>query len=261
MANNTDNTTHFGYKDVNNHHASGSLYYTSTDPLMMADADVKDDAKIDVRSVDGSMMKTQPLLYTAMRSVEMIAKKYEQYCTFYNCSNGAAMENTTWIEGNELPILAADVDPALRADFMNHQYDQTEGIDVSGIDKKLKTLTHNMTELSSYLIKEINKMKPEMYSMTAVINKISMFLEITLKPEAPAFYYFMRGSIWHLFYIGYSHALGTNDKEQRRDWIKLWKKKTKATIVDMTSHYNKVVFKEFDYDTDPWMTRSASDPE
>ncbi len=251
----------FGYRDVNNHHASGSLYYTSTDPLMMADADVKEEATIDIPAVDGTIIKTKPLLYTAMRSVEMIAKQYERFCTFYNCSNGAAMKNTTWIKDDNMPIAAKDVAANLKIDFLHLQFEQSEALDISAIDEKLDTLTHNMNELGGYLIKEINKIQPNLYSMTATLNQLAVFLEQTLRPEVPAFYFFMRGSLWHLFYIGYSHALALNDEKQRVDWIKTWKKKTNSTLLDMTKHYDKIVFKDFDYDKDPWMTRSASDPE
>ncbi len=251
----------FGYRDVNNHHASGSLYYTSTDPLMMADADVADEAKIDIKAVDGATIRTKPLLYTAMRSVEILVKHYEKFVTYYNCSDGAAMQNTTWLKENDLPIKACDIDPSLKIDFMHLQFEQSEAQDVSTIEEKLKTLSHNMSELGNYLVKEINKIYPNMYSMTSQINNMSMFLEHSLKPEMPTFYFFMRGSLWHLFYIGYSHALSITDKKELVDWINTWKKKTKSTILDMITHYDGIVFKEFDYDTDPWMTRSASDPE
>ncbi|MEY8203538.1 MAG: 6-hydroxymethylpterin diphosphokinase MptE-like protein [Bermanella sp.] len=251
----------FGYRDTSNHHASGSLYYTSTDPLMMADADVEPEAKIQIKAVDGSLMKTKPLLYTAMRTTEIVARNYRNYCTFYNCSNGAAMEHTQWIEGNELPMKAQDIDANLKIEFLKLQYEKPNVIDTKIMQEKLEVLLHNMKELGNYLIKEISTIKPNVYSLTSKINELSEFMENTLKPKVPAFYYFMRGSVWHLFYIGYSHALSTRNQMDLDNWIRTWKSKSNATIKEMAEHYKGVVFKEFDYDSDPWMTRSASDPE
>jgi len=82
-----------------------------------------------------------------------------------------------------------------------------------------------------------------------------------LKPKVPAFYFYMRGSIWHLMYIGYSHAMAIENTDKLETWIINWKEKTISTLTDMTAHYHSVVFKNFDFDNDTWMHRSASDPE
>ena len=250
----------FGYRDINNHHAAGSIYYTSKDEAFMADADVAKEATMTITAVDGTKMTTKPLLYTAMRSTELLAGRYEEHCTFYNCSNGAAMKNTIWIESDELPI--GEINTNLKKRFMNRQYtDNTNIFNTNEINTKLEILEHNMNELNKFVIKKINKIEPNLYSFTHIINDISSFLEKKLKPEVSAFYFFMRGSIWHLLYIGYSHAMAIKEQDELEKWINTWKYKTKNTLTEMTEHYHNIVFKEFDYDSDTWMTRSASDPE
>ncbi len=250
----------FGYRDMDNHHAAGSIYYTSKDKEFMADADVAKEATMTITAVDGTTMTTKPLLYTAMRSTELLAGRYKEHCTYYNCSNGAAMENTIWLQGHVLPI--REVNNNLKKRFMNRQYRDNKNIfNISEINTKLEILEHNMDELNKFIIEQINKMEPNLYSFTHRINDITSFLEKKLKPEVSAFYFFMRGSIWHLLYIGYSHAMAIKDQDEVEQWINTWKDKTKTTLLEMTEHYHKIVFKEFDYDSDTWMTRSASDPE
>lgn len=251
----------FGYRDTSKHHASGSVYYKSKDPAFVADANVAPEAKIDIKAVGGGTIKTKPLLYTAMRSVEIIARQYKKHCTFYNCSNGADMEFTTWIPDNNLPIKSEDINPKLVETFLQLQYENDHVYNIEDINKKLDILSHNMNELASYIRDEINQIKPTIFSLTKTISHLSTFLEQKLRPEAQAFYFFLRGSIWHLFYIGYSHALCLKDDAKLYEWIENWKVKTIATLMDMIQHYESIVYKDFDFKTDPWMLRSASDPE
>jgi len=250
----------FGYKDTKNHHAKGSIYYTSTEAVMVADANVDSDATVRIKAVDGSEMRTKPLLYTAMRSVEILAIRYKKYCTFYNCSNGAAMENTTWIEEDTLPI--DSIDPILKSKFIKLQYKNNKNsIKTKDINTKLENLEHNMKQLNNYIIEQIGLMDNDIYSFSTKINDISTFMDKILKPKVPAFYFYMRGSIWHLMYIGYSHAMAIENTDKLETWIINWKEKTISTLTDMTAHYHSVVFKNFDFDNDTWMHRSASDPE
>ena len=250
----------FGYKDTKNHHAKGSIYYTSTDKAMMADADVDSDAKVIITAVDGSKMRTKPLLYTAMRSTEMLAARYKEFCTFYNCSNGAAMEHTTWIEGDTLDL--SQTIASAKSKFINLQFkDNNNIVKISEITAKLENLEHNMIQLNNYVIEQIGLMTNDMYSFSTKINDISTFMDKILKPKVPAFYFYLRGSIWHLLYIGYSHALATKNNEDLIDWINIWKEKTVNILQEMPTHYKSIVFKEFNYDSDPWVSRSASDPE
>ena len=249
----------FGYRDTSKHHASGSVYYKSKDPLFIADANVEPEATIEIMSVVGTPMKTKALLYTAMRSTELMAGRYAQYCTYFNCSNGAAMDNTIWIQDDNLPI--PTVSPEIKKNFMDWQYNHDKVFDVSQIEEKLKVLQHNMGELSNYITEQVDEIDGSLYSFTCKINDITAFMERKIKQSVPAFYFFMRGSIWHLLYIGYSHAMALRDQSEVEKWIETWRHDMKATIADMVDHYSKVVFKEFDYDSDPWMLRSASDPE
>ncbi len=250
----------FGYRNTDNHHAEGSIYYTSKVPAFMADADVANEATIEITAVDGSKMKTKPLLYTAMRSTEILAKRFNKHCTFYNCSNGAAMKDTIWLQDNDLPIKTKD--NKQKNKFMDLQFNNNKNIyNIADMQKKLETLEYNMTELNRYMLEQINKMDTNLYSFTSKINDITSFLERKLKPEAASFYFFMRGSIWHILYIGYSHAMALKDEEEIAAWINIWKERASTMLIEMTKHYCSVVYKDYDYDTDVWMTRSASDPE
>jgi len=252
----------FGYRDFKRHHASGSIYYDSDDELIKADANVEPSAKISIKAVDGTMIKTKPILFTAMRTAETTAQSYAKFCTFYNCSNGASMLGTTWVEGDELVIHEDDVNSNLRTDFLDWQYNQdTNLVDKSIIPKRLDVLNHNMGELNKYIESELNKIKGNIYSLTSQINIITRFMDKKLRPELPPFYFFLRGSIWHLFYIGYSHALGITDKDKQKKWILEWRDGAIGTMNGMHKHYKSIVLKDYDYETDVWVTRSASDPE
>jgi len=251
----------FGYRDFTNHHASGSLYYTSNNEEILADANVGREAVIDVEAVDGTIIKTKPILFTAKRTAETTARAFEKFCKFYNCSNGAKMECTEWIKPGEMPINPEDVDDSLIDKFIDLQFNQEQHIDKAIIKNRLDVLDHNMGEVNNYIKNQLSSLEGNLYSMTCHINNISSFLDNKMRPEISPFYFFMRGSIWHLFYIGYSHALCIEDKKELKRWVKTWKKQTIDTLFEMNKHFRRVLYKEFDYESDPWTQRSTSDPE
>jgi len=132
---------------------------------------------------------------------------------------------------------------------------------VDTIHGRLDIIDHNMQEVTKYIELEFNDMELNLYSMTTTINHMTSFFEEKIKDKIPAFYFFMRGSLWHLYYIGYSHALCITDEKELAKWIDTWRTRTLATLHGMYKHYGKVVYKEFDYENDPWTSRSTSDPE
>lgn len=252
----------FGYRDIKVHHASGSIYYNSDNKDIQADADVSKDATMTVKAVDGSEIKTKPILYTAMRTAETTARAFSNISKFHNCSNGAAMEDIDWIKSGTFPIKPEDFDGSLKHQFLEIQFSENHNItDIDTIHSRLDIIDHNMKEVTNYIELEFNKIELNLYSMTTAINHISSFFEEKIKPKIPAFYFFMRGSLWHLFYIGYSHALCIEDEEKLAIWIETWRTHTLDALHGMYKHYHKVVYKEYDYENDPWTSKSTSDPE
>jgi len=182
---------------------------------------------------------------------------------FYNCSNGAKIDHTEWIENTiDIPIeLNNEKNQSLKSEFIKNQFYNSKPVDISIINERLSILSHNMNELNNYIETELSNVDGTLYSMTFVINNITSFLENKIKPEVTAFYYFMRGSLWHLFYIGYAHALSIENTDQLEKWINHWKSSVIETMTGMRSHFESIVFKEFDYNKDIWVKRSTSDPE
>ena len=252
----------FGYRDLAKHHASGSVYYDTKDKDMLEDADVEKVAIMEIDCVRGRTIKTKPMLYTAKRTAEAVIYPYRSHASVYNCSDGAVIDGTEWIFDDELPDIFTESNKSMKNEFISLQFDNNSNkVDLTIIQKRLDVLDHNIVELNNYMIDELNKIEPNLYSLTSIINSISSFLENKMKPEIPPFYYFLRGSIWHLFYIGYSHALAIEEKSLKEQWIITWRKKTIETLNGLHKHYQKIVFKEFNLEEDIWTSRSTSDPE
>ncbi len=251
----------FGYRDLKIHHANGSIYYNTKDEDLIKGSSVIQDATLSVEAVDGTTIKTKPILYTAKRTIEMTAKAFSKTSTYYNCSNGAKMDNTIWIKDSNLDIKESNNYKQLKSDFLDLQYKNQFTIDKNIIKERLNILNHNMKELNEFIKSELDKIDGSLYSLTAQINIISSFMDKKIKPELPPFYFFLRGTIWHLFYIGYSHALCIKDTKDLKKWINTWKNETINTLIGVNNHFCKIVYKKYDYDLDPWTQRSTSDPE
>ncbi len=252
-----------GYKDTSNHHAEGSIYYSTNDKDLQGGASVEQEATVSIRSVHDEPMKTKPLLYTAKRTIETCAYLYRKTSTIYNCSNGASMENTTWLSDDEFnsKIIECNL-KSMKKEFIDHEiFDNDENIDKAVIKSRIEILESNLETLGNHIISEISKSKNELYDFTCTINNISRFLEMQLKPNLPPFYFFIRGSVWHLLYIGYTHALSIESEEACKDWIETWKKESMETLKGLKSHFSSIVNKKYHIDSDPWTWTPTEEPE
>ncbi|MEY8200495.1 MAG: 6-hydroxymethylpterin diphosphokinase MptE-like protein [Colwellia sp.] len=252
-----------GYKDTNNHHAKGAIYYTTNDRDLLLGSDVAKEATVTIEGVHGDVMKTKPILYTAKRTIETCAMVFSKTSTIYNCSDGAKMENTIWLSNEALnKQLEYRNTETVKHEFIKWEFDDNENtIDKKKIDSRIDVLEHNLQELGNHIISKINNSGDDFYSFTCTINQISRFLEMKIKSNLPSFYFFIRGSIWHLLYIGFSHALSISDEEEKTKWIKTWKQEAEVIIKGLSTHLSKTVHKKFNINTDPWTWTSTSEPE
>ncbi len=256
--------TDMGYRDTNDHHAKGSVYYTTKDSVLSTGAKVKEEAKLTIDGVNGAKVKTKPILYTAKRTIETCALAFKKTTQLRYCSDGATFENAEWIEAGKLDLnyISEKEGGALKQLFYERQFSKNDKrLGHEMVTDRINVLEHNIDELGNYIISEIEKIEPNIYSLTVQINHASVFLEKQIKAKIPAFYFFIRGSIWHLFYIGYSHAYCIEDEDVRNNWIASWKIQSIATMRKISKHFKKVVHKEFDIEKDPWLWVSTSEPE
>jgi len=252
-----------GYKNTEVHHAKGSVYYKTEDEILGTGSKVDHEATITIKDVHDQPMKTKPLLYTAKRTIDTCAIAYKKTSSIHNCSDGAKLFDTNWIPNGSLDLsITPDQGISMKQMFIDRQFDSNENsIEKDLILKRIDVLDHNIEELSRYINSELKSIENTLYSLTVIVNRISTFLEKRIKPELPSFYFFIRGSIWHLLYIGYSHAFSIDDKNEREQWIQRWKVMSSETITEISKHFKRVVYKEFNIETDSWMWTSTSEPE
>ncbi len=252
-----------GYKNTSDHHAKGSVYYKTKDRDLLLGADVKNEATVTMEAVDGSTMKTKPILYTAKRTMETCCQAFIKTTEVFNCSDGVKLDYTQWLDSSSVE-LGIDKKTAnkLKEEFLNHQFfNNNKSIDEKTTHDRIEILDHNIKELNTYIIEILQKIEPTPYSMTANIVTISKFLDDKLKPSLPPFYFFIRGSIWHLLFIGYSHMLSIDNEEQKQKWINDWKTESIKSLTGLHDHFNKIMKKEFIMEEDSWTWVSTSEPE
>ncbi len=252
-----------GYKDTSNHHAKGSIYYNTKDKVLLSGANVGTEATVSITSIHGEPMKTKPILYTAKRTIETCAILYQKTSTIYNCSDGADMEHTTWLSEVDFSVKLDKLgSKSMKNEFIEYEIISNQcNIDKAEIQSRIEILESNLHTLGQHIISEISKSKNNLYDLTCTINNISRFLEMQLKPNLPSFYFFIRGSIWHLLYIGYSHALMINSNEECGSWIDTWKSETTETINGLIKHFSSITNKKHNINTDPWTWISTEEPE
>ncbi len=243
----------FGYKDINKHHAKGSVYYNTDQEILQIEEELNKEHLLDVDCATGGKIKATAFMFTAKRTAESIIYTYKKTSTVYNCSDGALIPFTTHLNCDEFNAIEKDNQQNKIDSFLNIQFFNNKNkVEKVTVDKRVNVLEHNLNELTNYLISELGKMEFDLYSLTAKINQLSNFLETKIKPELPPFYHFIRGTVWHLFYIGYSHALCINDQAELKKWIRTWNLEAIRILGFLPGHFAKVVHKKYDLKTDHW---------
>jgi len=243
----------FGYKDLNNHHAKGSVYYDTEQEILQIEEDLNKEHLMDIDCVTGGKIKSTAFMFTCKRTAENSIQTYENKSRVYNCSDGAHIPHTIHLTREKFNDIEIQNNERKIERFNDLQfYQNSNKIEKSTVEKRIGILEHNLTELTSYLSKELGKMDFDLYSLTAKINQLSNFMETRIKPEIPPFYHFIRGTVWHLFYIGYSHALSISDEKELRKWIRTWNIEAIRVFNFLPGHFSSVVHKEYDLETDHW---------
>ena len=251
----------FGYKDIKKHHAEGSVYYDTDQEILKVEDELNRQYFMEIDCATGGKIKTTAFMFTAKRTAENAIEEFRSSSTVYNCSDGALIPNSMHLTKEEFNLIEQCDNKSNIDKFINIQFlDNKHIIEKQIVDERINILEHNFNELVNYLVSELGKMPFDLYSLTAKINQLSNFMETKIKPELPPFYHFIRGTVWHLFYIGYSHALCIENEKDLRKWIRTWNLEAIRVLGFLPGHFASVVHKEYDIDTDHWLrTNEPSD--
>ncbi|OZG73774.1 hypothetical protein BTA51_08160 [Hahella sp. CCB-MM4] len=247
----------YGFKDKENHHAKGSLYYEN---LMKKNYHQEHLTQVD--TVDGGKAWSTPNYFTSKRKLEQLLKNYPPHeMEIYSCSDTAVIEGSKWINNDEFREQVSQ-GAGTKADYMNYLFSaKAKPVNLNIIHGKLRYLEKSLEELHHDLKLLLDNPVHGLEDMSLLCFKITGYLESVLQKRTPDFYYFTRGAVRHFLYAGYTHYFALQDPDERAQFYSDWKKGLLKCFAGMPAHFRKVAYKKFDIDADPWIKQGSRDAE
>ncbi len=243
----------YGFPDAGQHHAGGSIYYSTT---------VKDNYKVDTKdlikvpSSSGGHVQTTLFLYTSKRRIEnLLYAKGE--ASVFNCSDGAKLEHTEWLASGcvkeTLTTISHSKESMLASLFGAH--------DKPVSSKRIEGFGRNVEQSFRRILKLFNdwlELKPliDKKSMTVFCSRVAaLFAE--MEQTDRAFYYFIRGSVWHFLLAGYTHVY-LMSPEVISGYMKTWQTQFIRCLELAETRYLEILSNESDSVDDYMIHQSIS---
>ncbi len=257
----------FGYRDVQKHHAEGTIYNSEDHKGCGSDYQVQPGSVITTKGYDGSAVKSTPILFTAKRKLEQEIRDQRHVwgdLNVYSCSDTAEIEYSQWLNNEDMiksvSAQGAEIsnDEALTRVFQKNPRSVDLGVVESSLAKVDQELKRTAREIEDF----INgfRVKNAM-DFTCLCMKISYYVEVEMEKRNLGFYFLVRGTIRHFLYAGFSHMLALTDFDQRNQWYQDWKTDFLKLINGLPAHFHSITHKEYRLDNDPWMEQTINDPE
>jgi len=234
----------YGYKDLNNHHAAGSIYYEDSfkDRAMTSEKNLKR-----LKGVHGDTILCTDLLFTSMRTVEKVAYVIKQRGNkIYNCSEGAELLHTSYLSQAELNsnLIAADKNSCIKS-LNNLALHISQETITKGIENTAGKLNQLFNDIDQRAFKDN-------IGFEQIAYLVNLELEQKFLKEEPALYWSIRGSIWHLCYVYYTHQLTSTDSKSEAIFTNKFRKALEILNNQIQKDYKSFLNKKFDND-DPWL--------
>lgn len=248
------------YKNIDNTHASGSIYFDPDAPDVVKHAmDLKKyEPRFKGINVKGEEVLTESIYFTTKRRIENGIIEYGKLCNVYNMSSGLKIKGSSEIEERaEFEAKIADSsnqkDEILKILFQDHSKSFTE----EEIQLGLNNLYEFVQVVCNESLEILAKMDASKVSLDKAAFLITHLVERHLTKRHDKKYYFMRGCIWHYLYAGHSFAFAMNsDDPAIPDMINQWRDHFREFLLNLPEHLKTVTQRQVTEEDDIWLYRS-----
>lgn len=249
----------FGFRDVSNHHAKGSIYYEKMFRQKHEEKDL-----IKVEAVNGGDAWTTPNYFTSKRKVENLLGHHrkDEDLKVYSCSDVSKIDHSQWLDNQALQQMLDGLNGRRQKDLDYIFSPNASTLPLRVIKSKLRYLKENFKALSHDVEKIVRESNAKnLAELSVLLGRLNWYVEDVMGKRTPDFYFFIRGALRHFMCVSFAHASACEDDAQRAAYIKHCKQAILQFVKEVPGHFDGVVNKKFDVDKDLWVKQSISDPE
>lgn len=220
--------TDFGFYDDKKHHSKDSIYVDKDKSTHKITKIVEKNVSNYFES-DGyhGTCKTTTAYFTTKNRIEseILRNKNKYRFNVYNCSDGLLIKNTKHINNNNMIKLEST---SSKYNFIASR----ENIPDNRYEEIIEKTNYSANFLCEQIIFNLEKLEPNIESLSNFCWKTTDYIEIKYHQDFGSLSYFMRGTIMHFLYCGYSTAI-TSSKENTSKIIKIWKENFLLFLKDL----------------------------
>jgi hypothetical protein len=249
----------FGFKDLENHHSSESIYYKEHAPKELHIENSADlESTTTTIDVKGQIIHTKPMyLVSKIRLEECIKFSHYSEMSVYNCSDGSAIKNSHWISSNKLDKILNNSDVAADPKKLAHYiYKNSDSINVDDINAKSQFLL----DIVDTTFKTVMKRKPKESTFKSISEHLFVINNITTIHSQNKFshaFYFLRGHFWlyiTMYYTAALNASSTENLDEIQAICDKWLQVHHKIIMDELKY---ILFHTMDINEDPWINSTV----
>ena len=235
----------FGFTDSQHHHAQGTSYYDDqADNLIKSQVQSIGSELIRIEAVDADYLLTTPFYYTcrahASRAIEEATVL--QQCCVYNLSRGATLEQSRLIDPEALEDHLRSHPVIDKAAWLNALFAQrSPNIEPSLLQASIDQVRQCLQQFIDSVRRSVSPDYPGLEGFTDLCHNLFYHAETQIRQQHQNVYFFVRGSAWHLIFIGYSHLYALDDETQQRDLYRIWHHSLMTMMDHWLAHFDQIL--------------------
>lgn len=227
----------YGFEDKECHHSRETVYYSNSTLQNQSDESHRD--TISVPAAAGGSLWTTSFLYTSKRRIENLLDASAAH--IFNCSDGASIEKTRWLSSETLASIGfSELTP--KQEFLSLFDKQAKrAFSEAEIERvKKKILTDNQAFIGSVADLLVESSLVDKRSFSIFCYKLDCLLQ-ALAAQHEAYYFFIRGAVWHFLLAAYTHVFSIESTPQQADYLTFWRAKFETFLQGLVSRINRVL--------------------
>lgn len=249
----------FGYKNKNQTHSEGSVYFNKKAPKYLQDSITERKAILTIEAIDGSTLMTEPTYNAARDRLQKLVYTFQYHVKTYNCSNGAKIEGTDVISTIEdfQALLGSTVNPEI---YRENLFASTVLTAPTEIDAGIDVAKRYVHGICDFVAGEIRAMNLDQQGLAMALLKITQRLDANFHSNNKTpLYYLVRGTLWHYMNAGISVTFSSTSSQKAIEHLQIWQQRFLNFLELWPQHYDWVVQRNVTLEEDTWLNRRISE--
>jgi len=229
----------FGFYDTKVHHSKMADYYHE-DGLEETKGfeELVEDNHFIKEGYHGDCKSTN-FYFTAKRRIEMDIKRHRSAhkVDVVCCSDGLKIEGSRWVPKEHAFVIPKEYDHKKTLAEFRSTIRHDRELNLQNMSDYIREFMHEIYKILKFTIDNTNE---DLDSLSTSLFMANEYVDGTIQEKYGPMFYFIRGTLWHIFYAVYAITCSA-EKERQPQIIKDWKVFVNQLISEWPSHIDSIL--------------------